>query len=150
MTLGLAFMLVALLCFGCLGLTAKAADLRACRPSALYAFVFLWAALFAGGFLWFSGATAEPVPSAVLWIAAPFGISAAVGGLAFQSAIRHGKISTGWLIINLSAVIPALASTWIYREALNVRKSLAVILIFASIYLLWKDRSEDERSCGSD
>ena len=110
----------------------------------------LGGAFFASGFVWFSGAAAEPVPAAVLWIAAPFGVSAAVGGLAFQSAIHCGKISTGWLIINLSAVVPALASTWIYREALNSRKSVVVGLIFVSICLLWKDRAEDEWSCGSD
>lgn len=160
MTLGLVMMLAALAAFGCLGLISKLADLRGCHPSALYAGSFLWGSVFGILSLWISGASFARVPGSVFAIAAPFGAAAAVGGLAFQTGIRYGKISTSWLILNLSAAVPAALSAWIYREALKPRKLAAMGLVLAAVVFLWKDRIEElnaararaarEEPCGRD
>jgi drug/metabolite transporter (DMT)-like permease len=90
-------------------------------------------------------------PATVIQIALPFGAVAALAGVAFQAGIRYGKISTSWLIINFSAAVPTLASILIYHEKIILRHSLALVLMAASVVLLWKDKQQDQRrkkQCG--
>jgi multidrug transporter EmrE-like cation transporter len=62
---------------------------------------------------------------------------------AFQEGIKHGKIATGWLIINLSAAIPTVASIVVYQEAVSLKKLGILGLIVIAIVLVWLDRLDD-------
>jgi drug/metabolite transporter (DMT)-like permease len=84
------------------------------------------------------------VPAAVYAIAIPFGMMNALGGIVFMIGVRYGKIATSWLIINLSAAIPALGSIFLYREPVNARKIAVLVLAVLSVVLLWKDKQTDE------
>src|SRR5262249_7759493 len=84
------------------------------------------------------------VPMVVYAIALPFGVLSVIAGIVFMAGIRYGKISTSWLIINLSAAIPAVGSVVIYREQVNTRKIAVVALAIVSVFLLWKDKQADE------
>lgn len=143
--MGYVFMFLGLGSFSLLGIFAKIADLKRCRPSALYLLLFGWAALLA----WLACLGARQgvagIPPKVAWIALPFGLAGALAGIAFQTGIRYGKIATSWLIINLSAAIPTLGSVFVYREPVRPLKVVALCLIAVSILLLWKDKLEDER-----
>jgi drug/metabolite transporter (DMT)-like permease len=143
--MGYVFMFLGLASFSLLGIFAKIADLKRCRPSALYVLLFGWAALLA----WLACLGARQgvaaIPAKVAWIALPFGLAGALAGIAFQTGIRYGKLATSWLIINLSAAIPTLGSVFIYREPVRPLKVVALCLIGVSILLLWKDKLEDER-----
>jgi drug/metabolite transporter (DMT)-like permease len=75
----------------------------------------------------------------------PFGIMNAIGGIVFMAGVRFGKISTSWLIINLSAAIPALGSVVLYHEPVNAKKMAVLALAAVAVLLLWKDKQEDEK-----
>jgi drug/metabolite transporter (DMT)-like permease len=138
-------MILSLSCFGSIGILVKFATVRRCRPSAVYALAYAWAVLFSIGFvIWFRGGTFH-VPPAVYAIAVPFGVMNAIGGIVFMTGVRFGKISTSWLIINLSAAIPAAGSVVLYHEPVNARKLMVVGLAAVAVLLLWKDKQQDEK-----
>ncbi len=138
-------MILSLCCFGSIGILVKFADLRGCRPSAVYAWAYAWCVLFSVGFvIWFRGGMFD-VPLAVYVIAVPFGVMNAIGGIVFMTGVRFGKISTSWLIINLSAALPAVGSVVLYHEPVNGKKVAVLGLAAVAVALLWKDKQEDER-----
>ena len=57
--------------------------------------------------------------------------------------MRYGRISTSWLLINLSAAIPTVLSIVVYKEALSLRRALVLLMIVGSLLLLWWDRRKD-------
>lgn len=143
--MGFLYIILSLTCFGSIGLLVKFANLRGCRPSAVYAIAYAWCVLFAIGFvIWFRGG-AFHVPAAVYEIAIPFGVMNAIGGIVFMAGVRFGKISTSWLIINLSAAIPAVGSVLLYHEPVNANKLAVLALAGLAVVLLWKDKQEDEK-----
>jgi drug/metabolite transporter (DMT)-like permease len=145
MGIGQIYMLLALLSFSLLGVLHKLADVKRCRPSAVNALLYAWSLCFALGLMTLGKGTGPDAPSSVVAIALPFGISASVAILAFQAGIKHGYIATSWLAINLSAGIPTVASVLIYDEPVLPSKAIALCLIPVSMFLLWKDKKEDER-----
>src|SRR5580698_5954432 len=143
--IGYLYMALSLTCFGFIGIFAKVADSRGCKPSAVYTLAYGWSVLF--GILFvaiFRGADFR-VPAVVYEIAVPFGVASVIGGIVFLAGIRYGKISTSWLIINLSAAIPAIGSVLFYGEPINPRKIVVLLLAVVSMLLLWKDKQDDER-----
>lgn len=143
-------MVLSLTCFGAIGLLVKFANLRRCRPGAVYAWAYAWCIAFSVGFvMWFRGGEFH-VPTAVYAIALPFGIMNAIGGIVFMAGVRFGKISTSWLIINLSAAIPAVGSVVLYHEPVNARKLGVLALAALAVLLLWKDKQEDEKKRTGD
>ena len=143
-TIGYLYMLLSLLCFGLIGIFAKFADARECKPSAVYTLAYGWSVLFGAMFvILFRGADFH-IPAIVYAIALPFGVASAIGGIVFMTGIRYGKISTSWLVINLSAAVPAVASVLVYHERISPRKIAMVALAIVSVILLWKDKQADE------
>lgn len=144
MTLGYLYMILSLVCFGCIGILVKFADLRGCRPSAVYALAYAWCILFGIIFVILFRGGAFYVPTVVYGVAIPFGMMNALGGIVFMTGVRFGKISTSWLIINLSAAIPAIGSVVLYHEPVNARKVAVLALAALAVVLLWKDKQADE------
>lgn len=144
MAIGYFYMILSLLCFGMIGIIAKFADARECRPSAVYTLAYAWSVLFGAVFVVLFRGGDFHVPAIVYAIALPFGVASAIGGIVFMAGIRYGKISTSWLIINLSAAIPAIASVLLYHERISARKVAMVALAVISVILLWKDKQADE------
>ena len=144
-TLGYLYMILSLLCFGSIGIVAKCADARGCKPTAVYTLAYGWSVLFGAIFVILFGAADFHIPSIVYAIALPFGAASAVGGIMFMAGIRYGKISTSWLVINLSAAIPAIGSVLLYHERIRPRKIAMVALAVVSVILLWKDKRAEER-----
>ena len=85
------------------------------------------------------------VPVKVFCLAFVCGSIALCAFWAFQEGLKHGKIATSWLIINLSAAIPTVGSVLIYHEPINLKKIGILGLIFIAIVLVWLDRLEDLR-----
>ena len=138
-------MILSLTCFGAIGLLVKLANLKRCRASAVYAWAFAWCVAFSAGFVMYFRGGQFHVPSAVYAIALPFGIMSAIGGIVFMAGVRFGKISTSWLIINLSAAIPAVGSIVLYHESVSAKKLAVLALAGVAVLLLWKDKQEDEK-----
>lgn len=89
--------------------------------------------------------TGYSIPPKALATALICGAIALCALWAFQEGLKHGKIATSWLIINLSAAIPTIGSILIYREPISLRKAGILGLIVVAIVLVWLDRLEDLR-----
>jgi drug/metabolite transporter (DMT)-like permease len=139
-------MFLGLLSFGLLGVFHKLADVKEAGPKAITAVLYLASLVFV---LITLVATQKGTPFAgdgrILAIGLPFGLFAGIAILAFQAGIRHGDITTSWLVINLSSAIPTVASILVYKEAVTPTKAIALILIPIAILLLWKERRESDR-----
>jgi EamA domain-containing membrane protein RarD len=138
-------MFLALLSFSTLGVFHKVADVKKCRPSPLTALLYLWSLIMASLLVTLGQGSPMAAPADVIWLALPFGMSAAAAILAFQAGIRHGNIATSWLAINLSSGIPTIASILFYGEPVEPVKAVALLLIPVAMLLLWKDKKEEER-----
>jgi len=143
-SLGYVYMILSLTSFGLIGIFAKYADVQGCKPSAVYTLAYSWSLLFGILLVILSGQHFH-VPMAIYAVALPFGAASAIGGIVFMAGIRYGKISTSWLIINLSAAIPAVGSVVIYHETINPMKIAVLLLAVISVVFLWKDKQEDEK-----
>ena len=144
--MGHLYMLGALVSFSLIGIAAKIADTKHCRPAAMYSLVYLWALVLVAFWCVTARGAAFAVPALVWRVAIPFGMCAALAGIAFQIGIRYGKISTSWLVINLSAAVPTVGSVLLYHEPVSPRKLLVLLLVTLSMLLLWKDKKADERN----
>ena len=136
-------LLAGLLSFSALGIMFKIADVKKCRPSAINALMYGWSVLIALALTTLQSSSVG-APASVFFIALPFGMAASVAILALQAGIHYGNISTSWLAINLSAVIPTLGSILIYDEPVSAVKVIALLLIPVSMLLLWKDKRDAE------
>jgi len=142
--MGYLYMILSLICFAFIGIFAKIADSRGCKPSAVYTLAYGWSLLFGAIFVVLFRNADFRVPIVVYAMALPFGVASVIAGIVFLSGIRYGKISTSWLIINLSAAIPAVGSIILYHEQVSARKIAVVALAIVSVFLLWKDKQSDE------
>lgn len=145
MTSGYLYMALALLGFSALGVLHKLADTFDCRPRAVNALLAATSLMLNAGSLAFRR---QPLtsPSEVWTIALPYRGAASVAILAFQAGIRYGSIATSWLAINLSAGIPTVASILYYSEQVTAVRAAALGLIPVSLFLLWKDKRDQERT----
>ena len=125
---------------------AKFADARECKPSAVYTLAYGWSVLFRSHIR-------HPVSRSRLSHSFDCVCNCSARSvllvLLVESCswlgIRYGKISTSWLVINLSAAIPAIGSVLIYHERIRPRKIAMVALAVVSVILLWKDKRQRKR-----
>jgi drug/metabolite transporter (DMT)-like permease len=144
MKAGLLMCILAAISFGLLACVAKLAERRQCNPSALVVWLFAWAALIMlGESLFHAGGTHMTWQIIVLGVA--FGICAGLATFAFQLSIEVGKVTVGWLFMNLSAGVPALVSIWLYHEKLTPLKSIAFCLALVSLLCLYQGHRLETR-----
>ena len=143
--MGLLFCFLGALSFGLLACVSKMAERRNTNASGLVVSAFGWATLImlirtasltSGG----------RVPTKVIIVAVAFGICAAVAYLAFQTSIGIGKITVAWLMMNLSAGVPAVVSIWKYNEKLTTLKVAALGLVLVSVLCLFWGQKMEERA----
>lgn len=142
--MGYVYIILSLTSFGFIGICAKLADLRGCKPVPVFTLAYAWCALFGALFVALFRQADFKAPMTIYAIAVPFGIASVIGGMVFLDGVRYGKISTSWLIINLSAAIPAIGSVALYHEHVNARKIAVLVLAVIAISLLWKDKQLEE------
>jgi len=136
---GYLFLALAVLSFAMLGILHKIADFQRCRPSAINAHLFLWAWLLTSVYT-LSFRSSLSIPRVAVAVAVSCGFCASVAILAFQTGIRFGKISTSWLVINLSTAVPTILSILFYHERVGPRRGIALLSIALSLVFLWKDK----------
>jgi len=78
------------------------------------------------------------MPLKVFGMAVAFGICSAVAFFAFQTSISIGKVTVAWLVMNLSAGVPALVSIWLYKERLTAVKCLALAVALVALLCLFQ------------
>ena len=101
--MGLLFSFLGAISFGLLACVSKGAERKNTNASGFVVSLFGWAALM----MLIRTALLKsmpPMPSKVIVAAVACGVCAAVAYLAFQMSIRIGKVTIGWLMMNLLAV----------------------------------------------
>ena len=143
-----AYLMLAVCALGILGVLHKVADFRGCRAEAINLFLFLGAAaaMWAVSFLRFGGAALAGLPVAVIGVGVICGLLASIAILNFQHGVRYGRISTSWLIVNLSTALPTVLSIVIYRERLGPRRAAGLLLAVVALGLLWLERRREEEA----
>lgn len=146
MTTPFLFLLLAVFSFGMLGVLHKVADHQHSRPEAANLFLFLGATALMSTFTLvrgeLSGIATLPV---IAWlVASGCGVLTSLAILNFQHGIRFGKISTSWLVINLSTVLPTILSILLYHEMVSFRRAVGLFLAGVAIGLLWYERRQDD------
>jgi EamA domain-containing membrane protein RarD len=129
--------------YGVLGIFHKLAERKHCRPQPLSAMLMLSACLGMNVFALLGNGYA--IPARAFAVAFICGAIALCALWAFQEGLKHGKIATSWLVINLSAAIPTVSSILFYDEPINLKKTAILGLIGVAIVLVWMDRLEDLR-----
>lgn len=146
--MGLLLCFLGMIAFGLLGTFSKAAERKACRADALTVAVFACATL-AMAIRTMAGGAGFALPARAALAALGCGVCGAVAYYAFQSSMRLGQLSSAWLMMNLSAAAPALASVALYGERLSALKVVALALVAAAVLLLFSGhRSEDTAATG--
>ena len=145
--MGLLFCFLGAISFGLLGTAYKAAERRKANAAGLIVVLFAWAtlAMLVKTLLLKSSG---PIPGKVYVVAVVLGVFAAVATLAFQLSISIGKVTVGWLMMNLSAFVSAVVSIWKYHEKLTPLKMGAFGLVAASILLLTYGQVVEKRARG--
>lgn len=135
-----------LLSLGFIGVFHKLGDRLKCRPSAVNLSLFFWAALIMSGVVATGGLSMRlfTMPVSLYGIAAICGFLASIAILSFQAGLKYGKISTSWVIVNLSLAVPTILSIVIYRERVSAVRLAAMVLIIPALLLIWKDKQIDE------
>jgi drug/metabolite transporter (DMT)-like permease len=139
------YLAVAVCSLGMLGVLHKVADHRQCRPEAINLFLFFWASAILLIFCLVRGAGLLETPLKALGVAAICGTLAGTAILFFQRGVRYGRISTSWLVINLSTIVPTVLAILVYHEKVSVRRAMSLALALASLGLLWLDRRREEQ-----
>ena len=123
--------------------------MKQCKPSAINVMLFCWASIFFWGYTIVVKVIGEqaslfpPFQMRAVLVAVGCGICACFGILTFQIGVRYGRMSTSWLIVNLSTLVPAILSLAVYREwkgPIRWQQPAALILVIASTFLLWRDK----------
>jgi len=143
--MGLLFCFLGALSFGLLGTTLKAAERRNTNAAGLVIASYAWPALMMLGRTLLLPAGGH-IAAKVYGIAVIFGICAAVASLAFQVSISIGKVTVGWLMMNLSAGVPVVVSIWMYHEKLTPLKVTAFGLALLSIFFLFRGQLVEKRA----
>ena len=145
MNIGLLICFLGPISFGLLGCISKVAERKKCNSSALVLSLMAWSTLI---MLARTGSlhSGFRIPFKAVAASVAFGIVGAVAFFAFQKSIEIGKVTAGWLAMNLSMGVPALASIWLYQERLTLLKLIAFALALLALLLLFWGRMLEEQS----
>jgi drug/metabolite transporter (DMT)-like permease len=143
MFIGYLFAVLAMLSIGVLGILSKLADRPDCTPLNTTLVLFGGSSVIMGLYVRFiQGETLNP-PKMVSGTAIFFGALAVLAFWVFLYGLQFGKITTSWIFMNLSAIVPAALSTILYHEKLGVLKALVLGLVVLSIFILLKDKQQE-------
>ncbi len=136
------FAAISMVSLGFLGILSKLADRHGCSPLATTTVVFTSSTALTAFYVGFFKRSGFVLPGRLILVALVFGIITALASWVFLYGIRFGKITTSWMVINLSAAVPTVVSTLVYHERLGTLKIVVLLLVAAAILLLWKDMQE--------
>lgn len=140
---GYLFLFVAFISFGMLGIFHKVADHPCCRPKMTAMLLTFWGGVLSIIYTLALDSKGFHFPHNVVLIGSGAGIIAALALFAFQTALKYGKISTSWLIINLASAVPVLMSIFLFKEKVSAAKISGILLVFTALVMLWWDKKMD-------
>lgn len=135
--MGYIYCIIAVTAYAVLGLSYKISDHKKCDQSQVNFFLFLSAAIIVLVWGLVRGTTVTPGAAVILGVVDGVIVFASV--LVFRRAAALGRISTSWTILNLSLVIPVIASVVFWREIPSARHHAGFGLTLIAIILLGID-----------
>ncbi len=152
MFLGYLFAVLAMLSIGMTGILSKLSDRYNCTPLNTSLIVFGGSSILMGLYVRLVQKATLGPPVVVSGTAAAFGVIAILAFAVFLYGLQFGKLTSSWIFLNLSAIVPAVLSILIYHEEITLAKVLVLGLVVASIILLWKDKQTEDTqvSTGSE
>ena len=143
MFIGYVFAVLAMLSIGVLGVLSKLADRKDCTPLNTTLILFGASSVFMGLYVSLVQRGTLNPPKVVTGTAIFFGALAVLAFWVFLYGLQFGKITTSWIFMNLSAVVPAALSAILYHEKVSTLKAIVLGLVVLSIFLLWKDKQQE-------
>ena len=143
MSIGYLFLLGSLVGFGGLGIFHKVADHPDCRPRLIALSLLFWGCVLTLLYTVVFEAKGLHFSSKVLLIGAAGGLFSSSALFVFQTGLKYGKISTSWLVLNLSMSLPILISLFFFNEKVNWIKCAGIVLVLCAIVMLWRDKKID-------
>jgi drug/metabolite transporter (DMT)-like permease len=143
MSTGYFFLLGSLVGFGGLGIFHKVADHPNCRPRLIALSLLFWACVLTFTYTWLFEPKGLRFPPRVLVIGAAGGLFASSALFVFQTGLKYGKISTSWLVLNLSMSLPVMISLCFFNEKINWIKGAGIAFVLCAIVMLWRDKKID-------
>jgi len=140
---GYLFAVLAMLSIGVLGVLSKLADVHRCKPLNTALVLFGGSTVIMGIYVVIGQQRSLLPPAAVGRTAVVFGALAILAFWVFLYGLQFGKITSSWIFMNMSAIVPATLSAVIYRERITAAKAVVLVLVVISILLLWKDKQQD-------
>ena len=139
--MGYIYSIVAMTAYAVLGLSYKVSDRMKCDQSQVNFFLFLFAAGIV--LIWglVRGVTAAPGAAVILGLVDGVIVFASV--LVFRRAAALGRISTSWTILNLSLVIPVIASVTFWHEVPSPRHYAGFALTLVAVGFLGMDAGRE-------
>lgn len=150
MSIGYLFLIGSLIGFGGLGIFHKVADHPGCRPRLIALSLLFWGCVLTLLYTFFYEPKGLHFSSKVLLIGGAGGLCASGALFVFQTGLKYGKISTSWLVLNLSMSLPILISLLFFAEKINWIKGLGIGLVLAAILMLWRDKKIDLAKTGAE
>jgi drug/metabolite transporter (DMT)-like permease len=148
MAIGYLLLFASIIAFGLLAIFHKVADHPECRPKMTAMLLNFWGGILAVLYTISFDDKGLQFPPKVLLIGSVTGVIAALTLFVFQTALKYGKISTSWLIINLTVAVPVLLSIFLFNERISSAKGIGVVLVFVAMILLWLDKKRDLQKAG--
>ncbi len=142
MLIGYLFAILAMLSIGVLGVLSKLGDRYGCTPLNTALVLFGGSAVIMALYVALVQQASLVPPSAVGSTAIIFGALAILAFWVFLYGLQFGKLTSSWIFMNLSAIVPAALSVAVYGESVSPIKGVVLVLVVASIVLLWKDKQQ--------
>ncbi|MCX7705622.1 MAG: EamA family transporter [bacterium] len=70
------------------------------------------------------------------------GITIFLSRLTLLISLKYGKISSSWTAVNLSVIVPVIASIFFWKEKPDAKQTIGLILVPLAIFLLQEDKSK--------
>jgi drug/metabolite transporter (DMT)-like permease len=134
---------MAMLSIGALGILSKLADRDDCTPLNTTLVLFGGSTLIMALYVSVIQRASLTPPPFVTGTALFFGALAVLAFWVFLYGLQFGKLTTSWIFMNLSAIVPAILSAVLYHEQVTLLKALVLSLVIVSIVLLWKDKQQE-------
>ena len=143
MSTGYVFLAIAIVGYGLLGIFHKLADHPSCRPKLIAIILLFFGAVLSTLYTGTLDKVGLTFPTTLIWIGLLGGVFSSLALASFQTGLKFGKISTSWLVLNLSMSIPIMLSIVAYGEKLTIAKGVGLLMVLIAILALWWDKKKE-------
>jgi uncharacterized membrane protein len=141
--MGVIYLVSSILAFGVLGASYKLSGRLKCNSRQVNLSFFAVSMVAMLAWVTMSGNLVAVKPAILL--GSGMGLAAALAVAVFREACTKGKLSTSWTILQLSLVVPALASILYWHEKPSLRQYSGLALVLLAILLLGMDMGRKEK-----